>query len=94
MRAPDELLYESESSLRLVDQAIEELGVDEPGVLDVASVERLQLLVASLRDDLDALSNRLHVEGSSSKELEHVATLLAYMRRRLSTATGDGNVES
>ena len=94
MRAPDELLYESESSLRLVDQAIEELRLDQPGVLDVAGVERIQELVASLRGELDALSNRLHIEGSSSKELEHVATLLAYMRRRLATATGDGSVES
>jgi hypothetical protein len=93
MRAPDELLYESESSLRLVDQAIEELGVDQAGELDVASIDRVQHLVASVREELDALSNRLHIDGSSSKELAHIATLLAYMRRRLSTATGDGSVE-
>jgi hypothetical protein len=93
MRAPNELLYESESSLRLVDQAIEELGVDQPESLDGASIERVQHLVASVREELDALSNRLHIAGSSSKELAHISTLLAYMRRRLSTATGDASVE-
>jgi hypothetical protein len=93
MRAPDELLYESESSLRLVDQAIEELGVDQAGEPDVATIDRVQYLVASVREELDALSDRLHIEGSSSKELAHVAMLLAYVRRRLSTATGDASVE-
>ena len=75
MRPPQELLYESESSLRLVDQAIEELGgendaIDIAGMLDglnraVSLVEQLNgsanpETAASLREELSSLSSHLH----------------------------------
>lgn len=76
MRPPQELLYESESSLRLVDKAIEELGgendaIDIAGMLDglnraVSLAQQLEgaansaETAASLRDELSSLSSQLH----------------------------------
>ena len=171
MRPPDELLYDSEASLRLVDHAIEELsssGADmddetrgfleqvmaQPGgfaelsrtllrayaetvgiaqrirescgmvdsegldhlqqaygrLRDVASAtetatsdvlsgvnrslavvesmaaagdaERPQLL-ASLKDELNGMANRLQFQDITSQQLAHVATLIADMRHRI-----------
>jgi hypothetical protein len=54
MRPPQELLYESESSLRLVDKAIEELRVEGGGALDVAGMLDGLTRAASLAEQLDS----------------------------------------
>lgn len=82
MRPPQELLYESESSLRLVDKAIEELRVESGGLLDIAGmldglnraaslVEQLgsassEDTAASLREELSSLSNHLRSVGAAA----------------------------
>jgi len=84
MRPPQELLYESESSLRLVDKAIEELRVENGGSLDIAGmldglnraaslVEQLRSAssedtAASLREELSSLSNHLRSVGGAPLE--------------------------
>ena len=53
MRPPQELLYESESSLRLVDQAIEELRVESGAQIDISGMLDGLTRAASLAERLD-----------------------------------------
>jgi hypothetical protein len=84
MRPPQELLYESESSLRLVDKAIEELGTENGGAPDVSGFERLQQTLsraASLVEQLDAAptcsnEDRHEVAASLREELSSLSTHL------------------
>jgi hypothetical protein len=50
MRPPQELLYESESSLRLVDKAIEELRAESGGSIDISGIDKLQQMHRRLRE--------------------------------------------
>src|SRR5690348_1540955 len=50
MRPPQELLYESESSLRLVDKAIEELRDENGCSLDLSGIDKLQQMHSRLRE--------------------------------------------
>src|SRR5262245_59840408 len=53
MRPADELLYDSEASLRLVDHAIQELsatGAELAGMLDSTGIEKLQEMHGHLRE--------------------------------------------
>ena len=90
MRPPQELLYDSEASLRLVDSAIEELSASDaevdheaqPGGVALLSDTLLQ--AASLREELSGLSNHLQFQDITSQQLAHIAGLLGDMRVRLS----------
>jgi hypothetical protein len=90
MRPPQELLYESESSLRLVDKAIEELRDESGGPMDVSGMldgltratslaeqldsaatcsdEDRREMAASLREELNSLTNRLHAAAGATDE--------------------------
>jgi hypothetical protein len=91
MRPPQELLYESEASFRLVDSAIEELNDGDadvhhdaqPGGIPVLS-DTLLRAYASLREELSELSNNLQFQDITSQQLVHIAALLGDMRVRLS----------
>ena len=85
VRLPDAVLYDSEASLRLVDNALEELHADEPDpvlrvsglveALDVAAGGHGQLM-ASLREELNGITRRLRLEGVTSEQLGDIASLL------------------
>ena len=104
MRPPQELLYDSEASLRLVDSAIEELSASEAEVNHEAQPANCRPLrhamAASLREELSGLSNHLQFQDVTSQQLVHIAALLGDMRLRLSEvasmfgATPDGNAKS
>jgi hypothetical protein len=89
MRPPQELLYDSEASLRLVDSAIEELSasnaeVDEAQPGGIALLSDTLLQAASLREELSGLSSHLQLEDTASQQLVEIAALLGDMRVRLS----------
>ena len=90
MRPPQELLYDSEASLRLVDSAIEELSASDADVDHEARPGGNALLsdtlfqAASLREELSGLSSHLQLEDIASQQLVHIAALLGDMRVRLS----------
>lgn len=101
MRPPQELLYDSEASLRLVDSAIEELSASEGDVNHDAQpgIAVLSQMAASLREELSGLSNHLQFQDITSQQLVHIAALLGDMRQRLSEVastfgTPDGNATS
>jgi formate-dependent nitrite reductase cytochrome c552 subunit len=82
---PEALLYDSEASLRLVDNALEELHVSEPDPserlrglveqIDAAGAGRGELM-ASLRQELNGITHRLQLEDVTSEQLGHIASLL------------------
>lgn len=85
VRLPEAVLYDSEVSLRLVDNALEELHSDEPDPVARVSglVEQLDAvagghgqLMASLRDELNGITRRLRLEGVTSEQLGDIASLL------------------
>ena len=101
MRPPQELLYDSEASLRLVDSAIEELSATDADVNHEAQpgVAVLSQMAASLREELSGLSSHLQFQDVTSQQLVHIAALLDDMRQRLSEVasmfgTPDGNSTS
>ena len=73
MRPPQELLYESESSLRLVDKAIEDLRVESGGSIDIAG----------MLDGLNRAVSLVEQLGSSSSEDRNDTT--ASLREELSS---------
>ena len=94
MKAPDELLYDSEASLRLVDSAIREVSstteVATHDILDglaraVALVEQLDEtpspgIVATLRDELYDIMAFLQFQDITSQQLTQVTQLLEARR--------------
>ena len=85
VRLPEALLYDSEASLRLVDNALEELHAGEPDPVARVSglVEQLDAarsghpqLMASLRQELNGITHRLQLEDVTSEQLGHIASLL------------------
>jgi hypothetical protein len=81
MRAPQELLYESEASLRLVDKAIEELRPDSDAAASdiMDGLGRAAALVERL-DDAGPLSDakRLEIAASLREELSSLSTRLQF----------------
>ena len=85
LRLPEALLYDSEASLRLVDNVLEELHASEPGPatraqglveqIDAAGADRGEL-VASLRQELNGITYRLQLEDVTSEQLGHIVSLL------------------
>jgi hypothetical protein len=75
MRPPQELLYESESSLRLVDKAIEELGGDNDAAIDIAGMLDGLNRAASLVEQLNGSANP-ETAASLREELSSLSTHL------------------
>lgn len=77
MRRPDELLYDSEASLRLVDHAI---GALDPAVGSEASGAALELDAAMSHVDGHVERNRPDFQTLSDQQLAEITRLLAAMR--------------
>ena len=75
MRPPQELLYESESSLRLVDKAIEELGAEGAG-LDIAGMLDGLNRAVSLAEQLDGAAHSSETAESLRRELNSLSSHL------------------
>jgi len=94
MRQPQELLYESESSLRLVDKAIEELRVDS-GSIDIAGMLDGLNRAASLVEQLGASSgdDRHDAAASLREELSSLSSHLRSVGSAALDASSGRNVE-
>jgi len=76
MRPPQELLYESESSLRLVDKAIEELGAESGTPIDLAGMLDGLNRAVSLAEQLDGTENSPEAAASLREELSSLTNRL------------------
>ena len=76
MRPPQELLYESESSLRLVDKAIEELGAEDGTPIDIAGMLDGLKRAVSLAEQLDGAANSSETAASLREELSSLSSHL------------------
>jgi len=76
MRPPQELLYESESSLRLVDKAIEELGGEHDGAIDIAGMLDGLNRAVSLAEQLNDTTNSPETAASLREELNSLSSHL------------------
>jgi hypothetical protein len=76
MRPPQELLYESESSLRLVDKAIEELGAEGGTPIDIAGMLDGLSRAVSLAKQLDGPANASEAAASLREELNSLSSHL------------------
>jgi len=76
MRAPQELLYESESSLRLVDKAIEELGAENGTPIDIAGMLDGLNRAVSLAEQLDGAAPSSEAAASLRQELSSLSNHL------------------
>ena len=76
MRPPQELLYESESSLRLVDKAIEELGGESGTPIDVAGMLDGLNRAVSLLEQLDKAESHSETAASLREELSSLSSHL------------------
>ena len=90
MRPPQELLYESESSLRLVDKAIEDLRVENGGPLDVSGMLDGLTRAVSLAEQLDSAAtcseeDRREMAASLREELNNLTSHL----HAVADGTGD-----
>jgi hypothetical protein len=75
MRPPQELLYEPESSLRLVDKAIEELGAEGGGSIDIAGMDKLQQMHHRLREVSSA------AEAATTDMLDGLSRVVSLVER-------------
>ena len=76
MRPPQELLYESESSLRLVDKAIEELGAESATPIDIAGMLDGLNRAVSLAEQLDGAAHSPETAASLRQELSTLSSHL------------------
>ena len=79
MRPPQELLYESESSLRLVDKALEELGAESGTPIDIAGMLDGLNRAVSLAEALDAATSSPETAASLREELKGLSSQLHSM---------------
>ena len=76
MRPPQELLYESESSLRLVDKAIEELGAEHGASIDIAGMLDGLNRAVSLAEQLNGATGCPETAASLREELSTLTSHL------------------
>jgi hypothetical protein len=76
MRPPHELLYESESSLRLVDKVIEELGAECGAPIDIAGMLDGLSRAVSLVEQLDKVESHSAAAASLREELSNLSSHL------------------
>ena len=76
MRPPQELLYESESSLRLVDKALEELGAESGTPIDIAGMLDGLSRAVVLLQQLDEAGSSPAAAASLREELSSLSSHL------------------
>jgi len=97
MRPAAELLYDSEASFRLVDDAIRELGASgaereanvaacaQQAVSEATSEDRRRV-VASLREELGHVVRQLQRQDITAQELQHIESQLSGMNSQINEA--------
>jgi hypothetical protein len=101
MRPAEELLYDSEASFRLVDDAIRALGASaaelereanvsaraqQRAAEDSASETDRRRMVASLREELGRVVHQLQRQDVSAHELQYIESQLSDMNSRINEA--------
>jgi hypothetical protein len=101
MRPAEELLYDSEASFRLVDDAIREFGLSSadlereanvavrgrrPAADDSTSEADRRRVVASLREELGRVVHQLQRQDMTADELQHIESQLSDMNSRINEA--------
>jgi len=96
MRPAEELLYDSEASFRLVDDAIRELGASgveleanvaaraQQAASEAATSEAdRRRVVASLREELGRVVHQLQRQDITAHELQHIESQLSDMNSQI-----------
>jgi len=99
MRPAEELLYDSEASFRLVDDAIRELGASgveleanvaaraQQAASEAATSEAdRRRVVASLREELGRVVHQLQRQDITADELQHIESQLSGMNSQINEA--------
>ena len=88
MRPPQELLYESESSLRLVDKAIEDLGAEHGASIDIAGMLDGLNRAVSLAEQLNGAAGSPETAASLREELSNLSSHLHAVAEAMLDARG------